>query len=139
MTGPAEQPTARVPDALLDFDENIVFTYKGQLFTGIAYEDDPVHGLSEISYVDGLQEDPARDWYPSGQLKAEVMFHANSRHGHDREYREDGTLAAETIYEHGVRVSSRTLADDGRVMDRWDISEGSPNFARLQRLRAQYG
>jgi antitoxin component YwqK of YwqJK toxin-antitoxin module len=76
MNGSPEQPTALVPDALLDFDENLVCTYEGERFTGVGYKDVPGYAVSEISHVDGLQEGPAREWYPSGQLKAETMLHA---------------------------------------------------------------
>lgn len=139
MTGQAEQPHARVPDDVLDYDENLVYTYQGERFTGVGYDEVPGYGLSEISYVDGLQEGPTRDWYPSGQLKSEWMYRANARHGHSREYREDGTLVSEAIYEYGVRVRSRTFAEDGSVVDRFDLSEESPTFKLLQRLRARFG
>lgn len=144
MTGEAEQQHTRVPDDELNFDyldndSHLVFTYKGKRFTGVSYDDDPVDGLWEVSYVDGLQEGPERKWYLSGQLKSETMFRADMRHGHNREYREDGTLASESLYEYGVRVSARTFAEDGSVVDSFVISEESRDFDLLQRRRAQYG
>jgi hypothetical protein len=36
-------------------------------------------------------------------------------------------------------VRSRTFAEDGAVVKSFDLSEESPTFAELQRLRAQYG
>jgi hypothetical protein len=144
MTGEAEQPHVRVSDDELDYDyldndSHLVFMYKSKRFTGVSYDDVPYDGLFEISYVDGLQEGPQRAWYLSGQLKSETLFRADMRHGHDREYREDGALALETLYEYGVRVSSRTFAEDGSVVDSFDLSKESRDFDLLQRRRAQYG
>jgi hypothetical protein len=144
MTGEDEQHNTRVPDDELDYDyldndSHLVFMHKGKRFTGASYDDDPYDGLWEVSYVDGLQEGPERAWYLSGQLKSETMFRADMRHGHDREYREDGTLASETIYEYGVRVNSRTFAEDGSVVASFALSEESRDFDLLQRRRAQYG
>ena len=139
MSEQSEQPQVRVPDVELDYDADLVFMYKGKRFTGVSYDDNSFHGLTEISFVDGLQEGPEREWYLSGRLKSETMFRADIRHGHDREYREDGTLASETIYEYGVRVRARTFAEDGSVVDSFDLSEESPDFELLQSRRAQYG
>jgi antitoxin component YwqK of YwqJK toxin-antitoxin module len=134
---PAE--ALRIPDALLDYNEELTYTYKGELFTGVGYEDVPGQGLSEISYVGGAQEGPSRDWYPSGQLKGETMYRANARHGHNREFREDGSLSLEEIYEYGVLVRSSTFDEQGRVIESYEISEDHPNFAYLERLREQFG
>lgn len=60
-----------VPDSDLDFDSDLVFTLNGAAFTGIAYEETPELGRSEISHRDGLQEGPAREWNPAGVLTGE--------------------------------------------------------------------
>jgi antitoxin component YwqK of YwqJK toxin-antitoxin module len=144
MTGQADKQNIRVPDDelnydYLDNDSHLVFMYKGKRFTGVSYDDDPSNGLWEVSYVDGLQEGPERAWYLSGQLKRETMYRADMRHGHDREYHEDGMLASETLYEYGVPVRARTFAEDGSVVDSFDLSEESRDFELLQYRRAQYG
>jgi antitoxin component YwqK of YwqJK toxin-antitoxin module len=112
------------------------YTYKGEPFTGVGFDDVPGYGISEITYVDGRQEGPSRDWYPSGRLKAETMYKSNARHGHNREFREDGTLVLEEIYEHSVLVRSTVFDSAGNVLEQFEISEDSPNYEYLQRLRA---
>lgn len=57
-----QEPEARVPDDKLDFDSDLIYYYEGRPFTGTGYSQDPGHGLSEISYVNGLQEGVSRDW-----------------------------------------------------------------------------
>ncbi len=135
--GKKSQPN-RVPDELLDYNEELFYTYNGESFTGVGYADVPGHGLSEISYVDGAQDGPARDWYPSGQLKYEANYKLNTRHGITREFREEGSLASEMTYDHGVLIRSVTYDSQGKVVDHYQISEDDPNFSQLRRPR-EYG
>lgn len=139
MTDGKQSSPLRVPDELLDYNEELFYTYNGESFTGIGYADVPGHGLSEISYVDGAQDGPARDWYLSGQLKYEANYRMNTRHGSTRDFREDGSLVSEMIYDHGVLVRSVTHDSQGNVVDHYEISESDPNFSHLRRLREQGG
>ena len=139
MTDQDDQNVVRIPDVLLHYDAELVYTYNGQRFTGIGYEDDPERGRSEISCVDGAQEGPSRDWYPSGQLKGETIYKGNVRDGHNREFREDGSMWLEEIYEHGVLVRSARFDENGNVIESFEISEDSPSFSQLQRLWEQFG
>uniref|UniRef100_A8LW38 MORN repeat protein n=1 Tax=Salinispora arenicola (strain CNS-205) TaxID=391037 RepID=A8LW38_SALAI len=139
MSDDRESPPLRVPDELLDYDRELFYTYNGKGFTGIGYADVPGHGLSEISYVDGAQEGPSRDWYPSGQLKGESNYKANMLHGDMRDFRDDGSLISEKLYDHSVLVRSVTYDSQGNVVDHYEISESSPAFSQLRRLREQGG
>ncbi|MBO0803350.1 MAG: hypothetical protein J2P25_09810 [Nocardiopsaceae bacterium] len=118
----------RVRDDEIDFDENLVYYFKGERFTGIGYEDVPGHGLSEISYRNGLQDGASRDWFPSGQLKGESIYRENMIHGHVREFREDGSLASEENYEHGVLTRSAEFDEDGHPVSVFEISEDDPSY-----------
>jgi antitoxin component YwqK of YwqJK toxin-antitoxin module len=138
MNDDKESQPHRVPDEFLDYDDELFYTYNGESFTGVGYADVPGHGLSEISYVDGAQDGPARDWYPSGQLKYEANYKLNTRHGLTREFREEGSLASEMTYDHGVLIRSVTYDGQGKVTDHYEISQDDPNFSRLRRLR-EYG
>jgi antitoxin component YwqK of YwqJK toxin-antitoxin module len=139
MTDGKESPPLRVPDELLDYNEELFYTYNGESFTGIGYTDVSGYGRSEISYVDGAQDGPARDWYPSGQLKYEANYRVNTRHGSTREFREDGSLASEVTYDHGVLVRSVAYDSEGKAVDHYEISESDPNFSHLRRRREQGG
>ncbi|NLU80950.1 hypothetical protein HCA58_21860 [Micromonospora sp. HNM0581] len=135
--GKKSQPH-RVPDELLDYNEELFYTYNGDSFTGIGYADVPGCGLSEISYVDGAQDGAARDWYLSGQLKYEANYKLNARHGVTREFREDGSLALEMTYDHGVLLWSVKYDGQGKVADHYEISEDDPKLLQLKRHR-EYG
>jgi antitoxin component YwqK of YwqJK toxin-antitoxin module len=89
--------------------------------------------------VNGLQEGPARDWYASGRLRSETMFHKGVGHGHDRRYREDGSVESESSYEFGVHTRSVVFDESGHGRETFVLAEGSLNHRLLQRLRAQHG
>jgi antitoxin component YwqK of YwqJK toxin-antitoxin module len=129
----------RVKDDQLDFDENLIYYLNGRRFTGIGYEEIPGRELSEITYRDGMQDGPARDWYPSGRLKSESIYHRNVLHGHDREFWEDGSLASEKHYEHGVLVRSTEFDENGHPVSTFEISEDDPSYDILQKIRRSAG
>ena len=125
----------RVEHSDLDYDSDLIFTYQGQLFTGVAYEDVPGKWLSEVSYRDGMQEGPARDWYPSGVLKGESHYRENALHGTSREFDESGRLVSEKTYEYGILVSRKELDTSGHVTDSFEITPDHQHYARLERYR----
>lgn len=139
MSSRNDDPMPRVPDDQLDYNEDLIYFYLGERFTGIGFDDVPGFGLSEISYRDGMQEGPARDWYPSGQLKSEAIYRRNLLHGRSREFREDGSLASEEIHEFGIHIRSATYDERGTESVTFTLSEDSPNYGILQRLRREFG
>lgn len=134
-----ENSLPRVKDDQLDFDENLIYYLDGRRFTGIGYEEVPGKEISEIKYVNGVQDGPAREWYPSGQLKSESIYRDNVLHGHDRKFREDGSLASEKHYEHGVLVRSVEWDENGHPVSSFEISEDSPSYDILRRIRRSTG
>ena len=128
----------RVRDDELDYDDELIYTFRGGRFTGIGYEDVPGRGVSEVSYQDGLQDGPARDWYPSGVLKGESIYRRNLLHGHVREFRENGTLILDKEYEYGILVRGVEYNDSGDMISSSSLTEDSPNYSRLQRLRERF-
>jgi MORN repeat variant len=135
----AGEALARVPDSELDYDEELVYRWRGELFTGIGYDDTSPSGLSEVSYRDGLQDGPARDWYPSGALKGESDFRENVLHGTVREYNEDGVLASEVSYEYGIMLARSERNESGEMIETFRIGADSPSHALLERYRRDKG
>jgi antitoxin component YwqK of YwqJK toxin-antitoxin module len=130
MTGGVE----RVPDEELDYDEDLVYLYAGKRFTGIGFDEAPGVGRSEISYVDGWQEGAARDWYPSGKIKAEYMYHKSSRNGLSREFREDGTLISEEQYVASLLVHAVYFDGDGVATEEFDLPRSDPSYPAVYGL-----
>jgi antitoxin component YwqK of YwqJK toxin-antitoxin module len=116
------------------------YEYQDQPFTGIArqYRRDGTL-LSEIAYVNGLQEGLARWWYPSGELNGEEYFVRNSRHGPSREWYPDGRLKRDTLYEHAIVVREQKWDENGKLVRDFTLTEDNPLFQILQGFRKVYG
>lgn len=134
MTGPTV-----VPDSDLDYDSDLVCTLDGAAFTGIAYEESPSLGRSEITYRDGVQEGLARDWYPTGTLKGESDYVEGVLHGASKEYDPAGRLAVESRYEYGTMVWLRRFDPEGALVELQELDFDSEGGQRLQRLRIEHG
>jgi antitoxin component YwqK of YwqJK toxin-antitoxin module len=98
--------TLRVPDAELDFGPDLVIHYQGRPFTGVSYEVMEDGTRSELTYEDGCQQGPARDWDASGRLRAEEFWRGNLRHGPSRTYDQSGAAISEQWWDHGRQVDA---------------------------------
>ena len=129
----------KIHDSELDYDENLVYTYHGNLFTGIGF-DDSSQGRAEITYVQGRQEGPASEWFTSGQLKEESNYVNNALHGPSREFDIEGRLLEERWYEFGILVrSTRWDVENNEVVRHFEISQSAPEYLLLQRYRQATG
>jgi antitoxin component YwqK of YwqJK toxin-antitoxin module len=135
--GDSGRAPERVRDDQLDYGPDLIYYLAGERFTGIGYEDVPGFGVSEISYKDGFQDGPARDWYPSGTLKSESWYRENARHGFSRDYSEDQVKVLEELYEYGILVRRTSWDESGRETGTWAIDPHGQAFARLLRYREQ--
>jgi hypothetical protein len=129
----------RVPDSELDFNEDLIYRWRGRLFTGVGFEESPDGALSEVSYECGVQQGPARDWYPSGGLKGESHFHDNVQHGVTREYSQDGSLLIESFYEYGILVEKRERASTGEMSTTYVAAPDGEMYGTLERYRRERG
>lgn len=127
-----------MPDKALDFDSDLTFALNGAPFTGIAYEESPSLGLSEIEYRDGVQEGVARDWWPSGVLKGESEHVRNTLHGASRGYDDSGRLRVVANYEYGVLVRKESFGSDGSLIGVEQLDPDSGAATLLSRYRALY-
>lgn len=108
-------------------------------FTGVAYELSAGRLVSECTYVDGVEAGTARTWHPNGVLSSESANLYNRPHGPFREWREDGSLAAEGGMELGCVVSRVDYAPDGTVTRRWSVADDPAAAATLELARRAFG
>jgi antitoxin component YwqK of YwqJK toxin-antitoxin module len=127
-----------VRDSELDYDSDLVCTLDGEAFTGTAFDESPDLGRSEVSYRQGIQEGPARDWYPSGVLKGESHYIQGVLHGTRKEFDEGGHLVAEARYEYGICVLARRFSSDGTVIASEELDPNGDTARRLDRLRSEH-
>jgi antitoxin component YwqK of YwqJK toxin-antitoxin module len=124
-----------IQDSELDFESDLVYMYRGKPFTGVAYEESPTRGRSDVMYHSGLQDGLSRDWYPSGKVKSEMMFDQNDRHGGYRNYDEAGRVVEEGFYEYSVLVSRKIFDSAGNVVEEFNLDLDSGTGRILRRLR----
>jgi antitoxin component YwqK of YwqJK toxin-antitoxin module len=126
----------RINDDLLDMTDELVYLYEGELFTGIGFElglDNRI--ISEISYKNGFQEGPARDWYESGELQSEAYYKENSLHGASKEWYKNGKIKSEALYEFGVPLEYKEWDEDGKVVNEFQLSKDDIRFKLLEDLK----
>ncbi|MBM7789144.1 toxin-antitoxin system YwqK family antitoxin [Tenggerimyces flavus] len=116
----------------------MVTKLNGQAFTGVAYEESPDLGRSEVSYREGVQEGPARDWYPSGLLQGESHYVQGVLHGTSREFDESGRIVAEANYEYGICLLARRFNSEGIVIESEELDPNEEAAQQLDRLRVEY-
>src|SRR5262249_22579618 len=102
----------RVPDAELEYDSELVYRHDGNRFTGVGYEQTPAM-RSEITYVEGLQQGPARDWSADGRLTGESYYFENTLHGWQRAYGDHGEPVTEELFLYGILVRRINHGADG--------------------------
>lgn len=124
----------RVPDVELEYDEDLVYYYEGEPFTGVAFSDDST-GRSEVQLVNGLQDGPARDWCENGALKVEENYRENVKHGQVKEYFPDGRLKVDAVYEYGVLMWSTEYDNEGNVIASHEVQPGSTEHQLYLRMK----
>jgi len=115
------------------------YEYQDRPFSGVARRYSR-HGtlLSEIVYVNGLQDGPARYWYPSGELMGEESFRRNGRSGVSREWHRNGKVKRETEFEHSIRVREKQWDESGQIVRDFTLSKDDPLYKTLEQYRRIY-
>ncbi len=126
----------RVDAGEIEFNDDYSYTHEGERFSGIGYELDAKGNLiSEITFVDGVQEGPRRAWYPSGAKKAEDNIHQGGLNGLSLEWYESGALKKKTLGEHGIALERDEWDEAGNLLSTFRLTESHPNHRLLMRWR----
>lgn len=91
----------------------------GQPFTGIAFEylrDGTL--VTEISYLEGLEEGLEIGWHSNGQRASEIEYVGGSPKGTLREWYENGQVKLEKVIgEFGICLSERRWDEQGKLTE----------------------
>lgn len=100
-----------------EFGYDLAYYYQDELFTGEIVETDRngnVVGLKTL--IDGRGHGPERIWFPSGQLKLEMMHKEGNPIGVSRSWYASGQIAEERVFDdRGFVIDSRRWHEDGSV------------------------
>lgn len=128
----------RFDDLVVSDDQSLA--WQGRPFTGVAYESDGTGRLiSEVTYVDGLQNGVGREWYESGKLRSESQFMHGSKHGLSKNWYEDGRLASEAEYQYSIKTQERTWDRGGTPIGDWSLPQDDPQRELIGLLAQRFG
>ncbi|WP_405873883.1 MULTISPECIES: toxin-antitoxin system YwqK family antitoxin [unclassified Streptomyces] len=127
-----------VPDDDLDFDEDLIYTYRGELFTGVGYEESDGRRISEIHYVNGRQEGVSRGWHADGSLCEETSYRQNVLHGTRFRYDTEGHVRLEEKYEYGILLSKVERNAQREVTDTFELTPTDPLWKTLIDFRGRF-
>lgn len=87
-------------------DGGSVFYYKGQRYSGVAYDRDAKTGviIGVGGFERGFLRGPDRAWTPSGILLVETFYLDGGFHGPSRRWHPDGTLNSNEYWNKGERT-----------------------------------
>lgn len=79
------------------YSDKKLFTENG-LFV---YYDEYGQKTSELNYLNGLKEGQSTTYFPTGEIKTQILYHADEYHGDYKQYYEDGTLLLNASFVNG--------------------------------------
>ena len=103
----------RVPLQDTDQDDEDRVTYRGERFTGVTvetYRDGSL--LTETHYTDGVEDGPERQFRPDGSLEEETIYDFGLP-AIERKWHPNGQLAYEAHLRQGSLVSEQWWDEDG--------------------------
>lgn len=102
----------------VDWDEFGLVVHDGEPVTGEVVERAPNGAIAAVtSYVNGREDGPSTEWYPSGQVKARGEVRFGEAVGVHQVWHANGQLAAETEFDdQGHRLSNREWDEAGNVI-----------------------
>jgi antitoxin component YwqK of YwqJK toxin-antitoxin module len=126
-------------DELEDGDDGLT-RWRAEVFSGVGFELFPNGRVrSEVTYAEGIQSGPTREWYETGVLKTEDMYANGNRHGTSREWYENGKPLRDARYEHSIRVREQTWDRQGNLVIDYQLAKDSPQYGTLELLRRRSG
>ena len=129
----------RVPDSDLTYDGDGVWRLAGKPFTGVSYEEHDGRLVCEMSFQDGMETGPTREWYPSGQLRIEQNLRGGAGHGWYREWHDNGQLKREAFYENAILILDSEWDAAGSQTTRFTIGPTDPWWPSIAKYRQLYG
>jgi antitoxin component YwqK of YwqJK toxin-antitoxin module len=132
--------TKRVLEESLEYGDDGFYRHEGELFTGTAFAlSDEGWIETESEYREGVLWGTSRGWFGPDRLAYEHRNISGLQGGVGREWHENGRLAAEELYEHGIRLRGKRWDREGNLIEDYHLQETDPDFRTLQIYRDAYG
>jgi antitoxin component YwqK of YwqJK toxin-antitoxin module len=116
--------------------EDDALVLNGKPFTGIGYADFPNGRLRrEVMYVNGFPEGRCREWHENGQISKEWLAERGVAPSKTTEWYGNGQIKSLCLREHGVELEYQEWSQDGELVTKRTLIEGSPMHQVLLRMR----
>ncbi|KOG29091.1 toxin-antitoxin system YwqK family antitoxin [Streptomyces resistomycificus] len=121
----AEAERINIDDPEVDMDLGQRLLYRGKLFTGEVEEYLGGARVSLESYVEGLPDGPAWEWYKNGTLESEMTVRKGRAVGVAKRWHPNGVLASERTFsdDNGAMLSVREWDENGQPTKSWSKGE----------------
>lgn len=103
---------------LVNLDDYTPFyEYRGELFTGIIYEENEEGKIiEEQSFLKGQLHGVSRSWMGEGILMVEEFFEEGKLHGLHRSWNEEGNLLQSILFEKGEALEYKKYSEEGKLI-----------------------
>ncbi|MEU9322185.1 hypothetical protein [Streptomyces sp. NPDC048295] len=115
-----------IDDPELEMDEGEVVFRRGERFTGEVVEHQQGALVSLVTYEDGVEDGPSREWYMDGTLRSDGVLRGGFPVGECRDWHPNGRPAARVLLSaNGLRQLEITEWDDeGNLTKEWRAERG---------------
>jgi antitoxin component YwqK of YwqJK toxin-antitoxin module len=119
-------PRIDIDDPEFEMDEGEVVFYRGERFTGEVVEYQQGALVSLVTYKDGIEDGPSKEWYMDGTLRSDGVLRGGFPVGESKDWHPNGRLAARVLMSaNGLRQLEITEWDDeGNLTKEWRAERG---------------
>lgn len=121
------------------FDEQMLYYYQGQLFTGVAIKGNAPNYTSITHYQAGIQHGTHVSYYKNGQLKEKTNYQSGRREGKSLMYYENGTPMMSMTYKGGIPCdTTQSWYEDGQLKS-WEVITPGKDYVDIATLYYKNG
>ncbi|MFJ6016690.1 toxin-antitoxin system YwqK family antitoxin [Streptomyces sp. NPDC092952] len=115
-----------IDDPECEMDEGEVVSYQGRRFTGELIEYQRGTLVSLVTYKDGIEDGPSKEWYADGTPRSEGTLRAGFPVGEAKDWHPNGRLASRVLMSaNGLRQLEITEWDEnGNPTKKWHADQG---------------
>ncbi|MGW2184173.1 toxin-antitoxin system YwqK family antitoxin [Streptomyces sp. NPDC001732] len=119
-------PRIDIDDPEFEMDEGEVVSYRGERFTGEVVEYQQGALVSLVTYKEGIEDGPSKEWYMDGTLRAEGILRGGFPVGESRTWHPNGRLASRVLMSaNGLRQLEITeWSEEGNLTKEWRAERG---------------
>lgn len=121
----------RIPFSHIDDEEYTQATYRGEPFTGTAFDLHNGRVVEECDFVAGRRHGVHREFYTDGPLRCVAEFRDGMAHGPDLSFFTSGKSRRRAVYDRGVLLEAVEYGEQGQKVLEYTAASGIEQEWRL--------